>query len=142
MGYYMRYIVTDEQRVSLSEIERALRAIDPHYLVGDGDLKHDDGLYGQLEINQPGDGLFEEEVDELKAELEDTRGKAKKKVEAVLENAKAVVAIQVLWQDRDIEETLKKIDPLWKWLFANRQGLLQADGEGWYDASGLILRVR
>jgi hypothetical protein len=36
---------------------------------------------------------------------------------------------------------LKAIDPLWRWLHANRRGLLQADGEGYYDAKGLVLEL-
>jgi hypothetical protein len=141
MSYYMRYIATDEKDISLPEIEQALQAVDSRYSVRDGDLKYGDDLYGQIEVNRPGDGIFDEEVEELKAELEDTKGKGKKKVETALQNAKAIIAVQVLWQDRETEETLQKIDPLWEWLFANRQGLLQADGEGYYDTSGLILRV-
>jgi hypothetical protein len=137
----MRYIVTDEKDISLSDIVQALQAVDSYYSVADGDLKYDDDLYGQIDINGLGESLFEEELEELASELGDTSGKGKKKVEATLQNAKAIVVVQVLWQDRETEETLQRIDPLWEWLFANWRGLLQADGEGYYDTSGLILQV-
>ena len=51
------------------------------------------------------------------------------------------VAVRVLDQGREPEETLAKLDPLWQWLLANREGLLQAEGEGYYGATGLILQV-
>jgi hypothetical protein len=142
MGYYMRHIVTDAESISLLQIEHALRAIDSRYSVGDGDLMHGGDLYATVEAQRPGDNLFDEEVQELLAEIQGVRGKGRKKVGIALQNAKAIVAVQVLWQDREAEETLQKLDPLWEWLFINRQGLLQADGEGYYDHAGLILELQ
>jgi hypothetical protein len=141
MSYYMRYIVNDEKEISILDIEQGLKGIHSQYAIVDGDLKYGNDLYGQIEINRPGDESFEEEIEEFKSELEETRGKGKKKVEAVLTSAKTIVAVQVLWQGRKTEETLQKIYPLWYWLFANRQGLLYADGEGYYEFTKLILRV-
>jgi hypothetical protein len=141
MCYYMRYIVTDEEGVSLLEIEQALQTVDPSYSIQDGDLRFGDDLYGQIEVNRSGDTLFEEEIEEFIAELEDIKGGSKKTVETALRSANTIVAVQVLWQGRETEETLGRVDPLWEWLFANRQGLLQADGEGYYSTSGLVLQV-
>jgi hypothetical protein len=75
----------------------------------------------------------------LLEEVEESEGEGKTKVKRALEQAKAIVALQVLWQGCGTEETMEKLEPLWEWLFANRQGLLQADAEGYYDSSGLIL---
>lgn len=57
----------------------------------------------------------------------------------VLTRVREMIAVQVLFGGRDIESTLTRLDPLWEWLFAHRRGLLQADGEGFYDATGLVL---
>ncbi len=143
----MRYISTDEQEITIPVLESALKQIDSRYSITDvrkspresGDLMYGDDVYGQIEINGPGDGLFEEELGELKEFLSESRSKNKRAVLETLANSKRTVAIQVLWQDRDDEQTLGRIDPLWGWLFANRRGLLQVDGEGYYDSSGLIL---
>lgn len=35
--------------------------------------------------------------------------------------------------------TLDRLVPLWTWLQANRRGLIQADGEGYYDGQELIM---
>ena len=68
MGYYMRYISADERPLSLAQIGEALVAIDPRYLICPTDLDelvevvYDDKLYGQIEINTPGDELFEDDI--------------------------------------------------------------------------------
>jgi hypothetical protein len=148
VGYYMRFIVTDEKDASLSVLEMALKHIDSAYLIerdeesdSEGLLKCGNEVYGQIEVNLPGDGLFDREIEELKDFVKSSEGAKQPEVLNVLAQAKAIVAVRVLDQGREGEETLVKIDPLWQWLFANRQGLLQASGEGYYDASGLILEV-
>jgi len=147
MGYYMRFISTDEQEITLSLLESALKLVDPQYSIANvhktprefGDLMHGNDIYGQIEINQLGDNLFEEELEELKEFLSEGKGKKKKAVLKALTNTKTTVAVEVLWQKRDAEQTLSKIASLWNWLFTNRSGLLQVDNEGYYDSSGLIL---
>jgi hypothetical protein len=144
----MRFIVIAEQDVSLGLLESALKQVDSAYLIErdeesdiEGLLKCGDDVYGQIEVNLPGDDLFDGEIEELKDFVNNSEGIKRSEVLNVLSQAKAIVAIRVLDQGRESEDTLMKIDPLWRWLFANRQGLLQAGGEGYYDASGLILEV-
>jgi len=105
-------------------------------------LKWRDAVYGQIEVNRGGDGVFDGESEELKEFVENSEGAKRSDVLNVLGQAKAIVAIRVVYERRESEDTLVKIDPLWQWLFANRQGLLQAGGEGYYDSSGLILEVK
>lgn len=148
MGYYLRYIVTDEQDVTLSVLESGLKQYNVAYSIerdnesdDEGDLKFNEELYGAIAINRPGDGLFDEEIGELKEFLEDVEGERKSEVLQVLGDARAIVAVQVLWAAREAEETLETINPLWLWLYANRKGLAQADDEGYYDAEGLVIEV-
>jgi hypothetical protein len=127
-------------------LESILRSLDPQYSIANaqelpresGDLVYGNEVYGQIEINRSGDSLFEDELEELKEFVSEAHGK-KKAVLKTLNNARTTVAVQVLWQDRDVEQTSSKIDPLWRWLFSARKGLLQVDGEGYYDSSGMIL---
>jgi hypothetical protein len=149
MGYFMRFIVTDEKKVSLTELESALKESNENYRIesdeGDdtyGELMSGEDIYGQIEINIPDDGLFDEEIGELIEFLEDAEGENKTIVLETLNNARSIFCIQVLNQGRSSDEdTLSKIDPIWKWFFRNRKGLMQADAEGYYDALGLILEV-
>jgi hypothetical protein len=145
MGYLMRYIITDEKPITLSDVEAALQQIDPAYTianieVGDlGDLLLGTQRLAIIEINRPDDDIF---VDDL-AEFVDLVGTgdlpAEVRVREVLAAARALVVIEAFWEGEDAESTLAKIDPLWDWLFANFAGLSQADSEGFYDQSGLIL---
>jgi hypothetical protein len=142
----MSYIVADERELSLDTLEAALREIDPAYRIANrhaepsecGELRHGTDLYGIIQVDQP---PIDEEIEEFREDVEESIGRKKRTVLNVLERARAIVVVQVLWRGRDTEAILQKIDPLWDWLFANRKGLLHAGGEGFYDSSGLILRT-
>lgn len=147
MPYRMRFFDTSAEALSLKDVEAVLKREDPAYRLEifedseppAADLYFRDGVYAQIEINQPGDGLFDEEIEEMLESLFDPEDRGQKRVEQVLKTAKRTIAVQVLSQGRTSEETLSVIDPLWKWLFLTRKGLLQADGEGYYDEDELIL---
>ena len=147
MGYYMRFFDTTEKPLTIGAIEVALRHVDPAYRleapesakISEADLYLRDDLYAEIEINEPGDGLFEDEIAEMLEFLEDAEGNGRERVEKVLSGARRIVSVRVLGQDRESEDTLAGINPLWRWLFSTRTGLLQADGEGYYDADDLVL---
>lgn len=149
MGYYMRFVVTAEQPPDLAALETGLQSADAGYWleVHEGanapsaDLRLGDQLCGEIEINRPGDGLFEEELEELVEFLDDAGEGDVDRVRQALDAARAIIAVRVLHQGRESDDSLEKIDALWQWLFQNSHGLLQADGEGYYDESGQILEV-
>ena len=92
MGYYMRYFDTSEKWLTIGEIEGALRDVNPAYRlespesakIPQADLYLGDGLYAEIEINEPGDGLFEDEIAEMLEFLEDAEGNGRTRVEEVL----------------------------------------------------------
>ncbi len=143
MGYYMRFITTDTDLIDLVKLGEVLQSTDPKYALEiqgkDATLNYDNDAYADLEINLPGDGLFEEEIEELLEFLEDAKGSKKRRVQAVLKDAKQIFAAQVVFGGRDLELTFDRIDPIWVHLFGQHQGLLQADGEGYYDAPEHLL---
>lgn len=146
MGYYMRFISTDERSLNLKEIESALKENDSSYEIDkddntEGTLIYGEGIYGQLEVNEKGDEIFEDDVDTLKEKIENAEGENKQKVLNILQKAKSLLFVRVVDQGRDDKETLGKIAPMLDWLIKNREGLIQADYEGYYDASGLIFKV-
>ena len=150
MGYYMRYFVTDDKPVTVDILESALKSADAAYSIDDkgvdireyGVLVYGGELYGELDINRPNDGLFEEEITEFRESFEDEPQIDARAVLDSLANTKTIVAVKVLWQGRDSESTLNRIDPLWDWLKANRAGIQHADGEGFYTEDGLVPDVR
>ena len=147
MGYYMRFVSTDQRVITAPELRDALVAADDGYELEVDDsfvaISHSGAPIAQVEINVPGDGLFEQERDELVQFVTDASGErdAKARVVDALTRVRTIVAVQVLFGTGDTDETLNRLAPLWTWLLRNRDGLLQADGEGYYDASGLVLQV-
>ncbi len=147
MGYYMRFISNDERKLSLKELESALKEYDSKYEIEsdeddvEGTLIYGDGVYGQLEINEKGDDVFDDDIENLRADVEKAEGENKQKVLAALENAESLLFVRVIDQGRKDEETLERINPIWHWLLKNRNGLAHADYEGFYDGSGLIFEV-
>ncbi|OGS57105.1 MAG: hypothetical protein A3K60_04505 [Euryarchaeota archaeon RBG_19FT_COMBO_56_21] len=140
MGYYMRFVVTDKKGLDLQLIEKGLKQSDTAYTIANrrsdrnmGDIIYGGETLGQIEINGPGDSLFSEELQELKEFAEEAHGRQLKKVLDCLNRAKLIVAVQVLFQEKNPEATLERLGPLWQWLFMNRDGLLQVDGEGYYN---------
>ena len=147
MGYYMRFINTDTRPITAAHLRSALVGADPGYDIEIDDtaatINHSGVTIAHVEINTPGDGLFDEERDELVEFASDASGdrSAMARVVATLRAATSIVAAQVLFGTGDVEQTLTRLDPLWTWLLQNRQGLVQADSEGYYDASGIVLKV-
>lgn len=146
MGYYMRYVVTDDGPVSLELLETALKQASSQFAIQRskeelGELRFGNDVYAIVQVNRSVDPIFSSELDELVEEVEEAGNGDKDTVLKALKTAKAIIAVQVLWGNRQTEETLSKLDPLWNWLISNRKGIVQADGEGYYANRKLILKV-
>src|SRR5690348_1653917 len=134
----MRYIVADERPVAVGDIRTAFAGAGAGYEIegedGEATITHAGQAIGEVTVNVPGDGLFDEEIVELVelAQEGDDRSAAARVV-GVLRAARAIVAVRVLFGDREADRTLDLLAPIWTWLQVNREGLIQADGEGYYD---------
>jgi len=117
MSYYMRYFLTDPNIPSLATLEVALKTVNQAYALDANSLTCNGELVAEIEIMTPDDRLFQEEIDEFRVEIADRRGRQRKTVLDTLDTTRAVMVARVLFQDRPIEETLAKLDPLWEWLF-------------------------
>ena len=145
MGHYLRYITTDSRPITLATLTHALQQMDAAYTVylsdidvNSGDLYHMEWLLGVLEINSQGEEIFEEDIADLKELVEFSNNVS---VLETLNQAKAIIAVEAIWQGNNSEATLRKLDALWDWLFANYDGLLQVDNEGFYDQDNLIFEL-
>jgi len=141
MGYYMRYFLTGPSLPSLVTIEAMLKSVNSAYALDANSLSFNGEDYAQIEIMTPVDSLFQEEIDEFRLEIAHQRGRHRKTVLDTLNTTRAVIVAQVLFQNRPIEETLAKLDPVWEWLFVQYPGLLQVDGEGFYTQTRLLLTL-
>lgn len=143
MSFYIRYISTDAKPVTLPILQKEMKELDSAYaLTKSGELKHGKDVYAVIEINRPGDGLFEDELVELKEAIRKTRGKKRAHVLKLLDKSKIIVAAQILFADRSDQDTLAKVNPLFEWLLENRKGIAQVDNDGYYALPhGRILKV-
>lgn len=148
MGYYMRFILTGDESPQLEDIRAALRSLSLDYAVitPDDDPSRAELLFagerlGDLEFNQPGDDIFDEDIDELRQLVSRSQSENRQRVLDVLDRARMMIAAQLFWQGDESEPVLVRVDPLWDWLFASYDGLLQADGDGFYDSESLILEM-
>lgn len=145
MGYFMRFILTDPQTLDMKAIEEVLTGIDPRYEMRPTDLEdlvevyYDDTLYGQIEMDVRGDELFEDDISAFTEMLGEPKTAGEIIVADALKAAAQIIAVEMFWEGTNGEATFEKFDPLWDWLFANRNGILQADTEGFYNAEGLLV---
>lgn len=148
MGYTMRYITTEGHDISLSLIESALREMDAAYGVTNtdlpdlSDLMYGDTNLGLLEINRPGEDIFEDDLTEFRDLVGKCDSTEQQRVLDVLDRAQTMVVVEAMWQGTNAEPVLSRLDVLWDWLFAHYPGLLQADNEGFYEGDELILERR
>lgn len=116
----MRYIVADEQFVSLQDIGKVFGEAGVEYDI-DGEeteatIAYEGRPIGHVTLNVPGDGLFEDERDELIEFAEEGNETQKRRVIDTLRAAREIVAVQVLFGGGDTDWTLDCLSPLWTWL--------------------------
>ena len=143
----MRFISTDERPLSIETLQQALRETDPKYSIEplfpgagqeSGKLYHGRAFYAVLEILDSSDGACEDLIG-LRTEVQESGKPGASQVLDSLSGATALVIVEAKWQSRGTDKTLEKIDPLWDWLNSNRRGMVQCDGEGFYDGHEVVL---
>ena len=142
MGYWMRFFDTKNKPLTLKSLASALRRIDRKLGIDLGQLTYAGEDFAQIEISEPGDGTFDEELAAFRKSVAAKRGKkvaaAKAKVLATLDAARRTVVVRVGGH----RDALDLLDIVWDWLFQHRSGLLQADYEGFYEDEILIFALK
>ncbi len=146
MGYYMRFITSSKQVITLTDIENTLREVNPAYQLEPdqapdmADLLYAGKRFGLIEINHPDEEIFEDDLHEFTEMVGEPTDVSSRRILEVFATATLIVAVEAFWEDGESEDSLSKLDPLWDWLFSHYEGIVQADGEGFYDESGLVLK--
>ena len=145
MSYFMRFILTDGAPPSLESVAEALSKVDAEFtIVKDsadtvsGDLYYDDDLCAEIEINQRGDPLCDEDIEDFVEELNKHDDPKRQIALEVLEQATGMIVVHVL---RAGHENPAVLNHLWDWLFATRAGLHQVDEEGFFDHEGRVISM-
>ncbi|SIN95321.1 hypothetical protein [Vannielia litorea] len=94
----------------------------------------------ELELNTPGDGTFDAEIAEYLEKVALGSGD-KALVTATLGSCTAILCAQVLFHGRSTDDVLNDLDPFWDALDAAHQGLIQADGQGFYQGADFVLNI-
>lgn len=153
MPYYMTFFVDHASGAGFADIEAGLRAEDPAYRVevldrgpmddfDAADLFHGDDAIARIEINRGGEPLFHGEIQDRVEGVKYDGTRQRSRVITTLRRTNTIVRVHVLWGGRDPDLTLERLQSLWDWLFLFRSGVLHADGEGFYDADGLIVEEK
>ncbi len=145
MGDFIRYIITTAHDLTLDGLNQILKEVDPEFSIipdrastNSGDLLHGSEVYGEIELNQPGDQVFIEDLDDLREELIDIEGEEKDTVLRGFAKATGMIALEL---SEEGHQQYRRIDPVWDWLFEHYPGLLQIDEEGYYDQDNQLLAV-
>lgn len=154
MGYYLRVLLTEWEERPLSDLVAFSREYGHELRPGaplDDPAWRGADVYGprtaspiELEVALDGgtpDCLLRAELDEFRAELEDSDGDPEvvAKIRSHLDRTRAIVAVRVLASDseRDIEAAHAVLA-----YYAQRDGVLfQADTEGFYEGEERILET-
>ncbi len=135
MGYYVRYFAA--QPITSKAIEQALKALDPSFKIDLGELLRGDAQLGELEVNQAGGDLFEDDLRHTLSAVEATgHGMA---VAPRLRATRATVVVNLNWGDRGTDATLQLVAPLWAALQRLSPGLSQWDGNGIFDGDQRVV---
>lgn len=145
MGDFIRYIFTEPHNLTLTSLESGMKEIDPAFSIvpdqaatNGGDLLLGGELFGEVEINQPTDQVFIEDIEDLRDQLTDIPAEDKAVVVRALKRATGMIAFQL---SEDGHDNYQRLDSFWDWLFDRYPGLLQIDEEGYYSQSEQILTV-
>lgn len=144
MSYHLRFLITDAGTLDVDALRDSLRAINRKYRLdleeGAGELRLGTEVIGELRLTTPDDDSFEDELAMLEEAASEGTGKGEARVADALATVNQILAVAVPGKVHG-REALESLDPLWEFLFSSREGLLQADNEGYYDEDGLIFEV-
>lgn len=140
MSYFMRFLATETPptREEIASIVEAVEGLTATPEDEDLMVRDSNGALALLEFNVPGDGIFDEEIEELLEVVSDGKGD-QDAVQAALKSTVALIAIEVLAGPRTPEDAMTALDPVLLALTDGTDGVLHADGEGFYRKTDLIL---
>lgn len=133
----MRYFA--DSAVALKPISAALKGVDPQFKIDGGELTRGNELLAEIEINSARTDLFDEELASKINALEHVASPAAHHVINRLRGTQSIVIVRVV--DGDPAVTWERLGPLWSMLPTISTGLMQLDGQGFYDGSQLAVAL-
>ncbi len=145
MTLRMRFLITDPGEVDLDELARSLRSTNRRYQCafedGAGTISYGGDEIAGVEVYNPGDGTFDDQLAELEEAASEGSGAGEARVADALATVQLIFSAELLGKSSKQDDSREAMQPVWEWFFGNRTGLLQVDSEGYFDEEGLIFEV-
>jgi len=135
MTYYIRYVMTEDDTLIFPQVTEILETISPDYEVDEDVINFKGELIGQIDINEPGDGLFEGDIELLTHQAEGMQ--TRDIIRTELGKAQIMLVVRVLGADWDA--SMDAVEPLFDWFLANHPGLLAIEGGEFWNTTGRLL---
>jgi hypothetical protein len=132
MSCYIRYVTTDRRAVDLQELEQALKAVDPAFVIQGDLIRHGEDDCGIVDITTRGHPVCDGDLELLERLAAPKRQRLQ--ILSLLRQATGMVCVQPLAGPKGNETDL--LAPLWAWLLENRGGLLVWEGGHFSDQTG------
>ncbi len=129
MSYYIRYFAA--QPITSKAIHQGLQAMDPTFKIDLGELIRGDVSLGQIEVNQAGGDMFNDDLAHIGQQVGASAGG--QAVMPRLRGAKSIVVVALEWGALGSEAVMDLVAPLWDVLARMSPGLSHWDGSGVFD---------
>lgn len=145
--YTLRFLGTDARPLDFASLSAAVQRVDPRFrLVANPAAVTREarlmlGRQALASLSLGPRARFTEQLEDLAERVREQAGRAGEGVLQRLSEVKWVLLVEMLGGGIDAEATLDRLDPLVSWVMAERAGLLQVDGEGFYDTGGPLLAL-
>jgi len=147
MSLTLRFLGTDPRTLTFPALASALQRADarfkltanPAAVTREARLHYGRAAVASLTLGPR--QHFEAQLADLRERVAEQAGRAAEPVLRQLDGVQWVLLMELTGSGIDAEATLARLDPLVSWVMAERVGLLQVDGEGFYDASGPLLAL-
>ncbi len=129
MTYYIRYALTDDRPIELTEIKGGLHSVNPNYFVDADMIVLGDNDCGKISIEDKLSDMSGDDLALMKESAEQSENSDF--LLAALHKATSLVVVQAFFSGHK-EETSQILQAMLKWLMENRSGLLMDEDGSFY----------
>jgi hypothetical protein len=134
VSYYIRFYA--DRPLNLKGLSQAIKGVDPNYKIDGGELMQGTNILAEVELDNAGSDLFNEELGSKVNALMQMQNHAAQQIAARLQATQSIVAIRI---DPNIAWDLLR--PLWTVLPTLATGLTHVEGQGFYDGPQMIMQM-
>jgi len=138
VSYYIRYFAA--QPITSKAIHQGLQAMDPTFKIDLGELIRGDTSLGQIEVNQAGGDMFNDDLAHTLQLISSRAGGPG--ATPRLRSARSIVVVSLEWGALGSEAVMELAAPLWSVLARLSPGLSCWDASGIFDGDQPLVDLR